>query len=109
MRLEVVDTQRHKEKDQDPLTNALQILLNKVLEALGGFQCGPGVAEVVIRHQVVLGVPHHIDDLQRRRPTQGPTAVVQGASGEGWKESAEGNTQTKLPKKRSPLLAHVSH
>ena len=45
------------------LTFACQIVLKKVLKALGSLYVGPDITEVVIGDDVVLWISHHIDNL----------------------------------------------
>lgn len=49
------------------LTVAVQVLLQKPLEALGSLHVAEYTAEVVIGGDVVLGVTHHIDDLTQNQ------------------------------------------
>lgn len=51
------------------LTVACQILLKEVLEALGSLQVTTVSAEVVIGDNVVLWIPHHVDNLIKKQIT----------------------------------------
>ena len=53
------------------LTFACQIVLKKLLKALWSLYVSPDITEVVIGDDVVLWIPHHIDNLTSKQ-----TAII---------------------------------
>ena len=58
------------------LTFACQIVLKKVLKALGSFYVGDDTTEVVIGNDVVLWISHHVDNLTSEQTAIRPDVNV---------------------------------